>query len=233
MKNNFFLRAGTLWLFLVVLAVIIVCIHAPLQNQVAVTKSHDTNSLDAVVTTNLPDDSRLEVKNLYQFATLAKLYNFNPKITVDKPMPPPFHNGINIETPTHDIEINTKLHQISDVFSRYEDSLAPFRDTDLNPAELRKSWADCKGVWNKKEMINETLNILKQLGYTELLDAVQNGNSGFKETEYIWLASDGQQNTNYPFATVTLSDANGPRIIAEYRMGTNGQPAGLTHWTAR
>jgi len=205
------------------------------QRAFSVNKSAGTNTLaqSTLLATNWPDDPRPAVKALYQFAQVAKIYNFDPHVIYcekDKTL----RYTMIVDTKTHSTEMRTRQgYEICHLFSYLDDSYAPSRDVDLDPAELRKSWADCVGTWNKQEMIEETIRILRDLGYNEYLDIAQKGKFEFKLHEYWAKTPDGRQVTIYPFATVKVLDAHGPRVIAEYRMGTNGRPAGLTHWMAQ
>jgi hypothetical protein len=186
----------------------------------------------SVVVTNWPDDPRPEVQEVYQFARIARPYDFDPHIVYydkDKTL----RNTMDVITKTHSSEVDTRSHRIRYQYSYHDDSSAPFREVDLDPAEMRKSWADSVGTWNKQEMIDETIRILRELGYTEYLAIAQTGKFEFKVHEYMVKTPDGQQTAIHPFATVTILDAHGPRVTAEYRMGTNGKPAGLTHWMAQ
>jgi hypothetical protein len=139
-----------------------------------------------------------------------------------------FLNQIDVGTPTHSIEIDTLNARLRFLHSYLDES-----HSDLRNPEVKQQWIHCVGAWNEQAMIDETIRILRELGYTEFMDLAKNGKFQFKAFEFQTTMPDGQRVTLYPFAVVTLLDASGSRrIYAEYRMGTDGQPAGLVRWVA-
>jgi hypothetical protein len=194
--------------------------------------SHITNILAADANsssvTNWPEDPRPEVREFYRVAKAANFYRFEPEIVS-------FERGdtnhafgvLYIDTPTYAAAFYDG--KLCEVESRSESSFAAQNDPDL-----RKEWVRCVGTWNEKEVVTETLNTLRRLGDEAALKEFLQGRYAFQTVDVRVTSPKGEQSTNHPFATVMLIGSDGTvRVTAEYRMGTDGRPAGLVHWTAR
>lgn len=172
--------------------------------------------------TNWPEDSRPEVKAVYQFAKVAKLYNFDPLVTAYKDS---LRYQKTIVSATHEADIDTHNQRITDIYS--------YRDRSHSMTEyagVTDAWVNGTGTWNEQQMAAETFRILQDLGYTETLTAVRQGTESFTPQPWRVNLPDGGQKIIYPFAVVKLYDANGQtRVTAEYRMGPDG-PVGLVDW---
>ena len=175
-------------------------------------------------TNKWPDDPRPAAQQFFQFAKAAQLYHFDPVVTYYKEELPTNHGKIiNVGTSTHETEILGG--NLINAYSYRDRS----HSSDDYP-EVMKEWYLCTGTWTEKEAVDETLAILQRLGDTETLRAVQIGRHEYHNGRYPATTPTGERVMVYPFPTVRLFDSsNHLRVIAEYRMGTNG-PVGLVDW---
>ena len=91
-------------------------------------------------------------------------------------------------------------------------------------------WKNGTGKWDERQMIDETFRILRELDYAETLAATSRAPRQFIPQPWRVTTSDGELQIIYPFAKVILYDeAGNRRVIAEYRMGSNGS-VGLVDW---
>jgi hypothetical protein len=172
--------------------------------------------------TNWPEDSRPEVKAVYQFAKVAKLYNFDPAVMAYKDS---LRYQKTVVTTTHEADIDIRNQRITDIYSYYGRS-----HSMTEYSGVTDDWAKGTGTWNEQQMAAETFRILRELGYTETLAAVRQGSERFTPQPWRVNLPEGGQKIIYPFAVVKLYDANGQtRVTAEYRMGPDG-PVGLVDW---
>jgi hypothetical protein len=177
--------------------------------------------------TNWPEDSRPEVKALYQFAKIAKLYKFDPQVT---------YYAINtnqvsvsIETATHDVEVDARDNKIPFLTSKADCMTCGFDHPDA-----KQSWTQSRGEWNQPALIEQTLVILNQFGFTNTIQAVLHGRKEVSIPDYTAMLPDGKNVTFHPFATVILHDSihdEQSRVRAEYRLGEDGLPY-LVRWSA-
>lgn len=176
-------------------------------------------------TAKFPPDNRSEVQTLYQFAKVANLYNFDPKIiaflTNDNP------SLIDIGTPTHGVsffgrgKIRGKLHLVASNYDGSDDRAKP---------DVAKQWYQCTGTWTEVEAVAATYEILLKMGETNLVNELKGFNEHeFENYEYNVETPDGRKITVTPFPRVTLYKGGNVSVRAEFRMGTNG-PVGLTRW---
>ena len=174
--------------------------------------------------TNWPNDSRPEVKVFYQFAKAANLYKFEPTVTYDKAEEFPLFRKA-IGTSTHEAQMDTRTQRIVSFYS-YRDRSASVTDFP----GVTEEWKSGTGKWNEEQMIDKTFQILRELGYAETLAATSRGYRHFNPEPWRITLLDGQFQIIYPFAKVILYDeAGNRRVIAEYRMGSDG-PVGLVDW---
>jgi hypothetical protein len=178
--------------------------------------------------TNWPDDPRLQVTNFYQFAKIAKLYKFDPVVT-DYSDSRRYQKAVG--TATHWADIDTRDGRVEKM-SSYRD-----RSGSMNEYPgVTEEWANATGNWHERQMVEETFRILRELGYTNTLQAVSHGRHEFKPQGWRVKLPEGGFKIVYPFATVKLFGPNvsgdpnePPRVTAQFRMGPNG-PVGLVDW---
>jgi hypothetical protein len=91
-------------------------------------------------------------------------------------------------------------------------------------------WYQATARLTEQEAIQEVLAILRRLGDTNTLNAVQGGTHEFRATPITVKTPDGQRVRLIPFPTVELRDTNNrTRITVEFRMGPTGI-LGVTEW---
>jgi hypothetical protein len=184
---------------------------------------------------NWPEDARQEVKKFYEFAKVVRPYKFDPAVTYFKDEDFP-HFTKAIGTATHFTDMDTRNWRIEQM-SSYRDRSHSFGDYP----GVTDEWANATGTWHKRQMVEETFRILRELGptYAETLKAVTGRRQEFELTEWRVKLPEGGFKIVYPFATVKLYGPNvsvdpneGPRVTAQYRMGPDG-PVGLVDWDSR
>jgi len=174
-----------------------------------------------------PDDSRPVVKEFYRFAKLAKLRNFDPRITYFTTNSN--QRSISVETITHAAEIEAKENRIPFLTSKL-DSM----ETVSDHPEIVSTWTLDNGTWDQQELINMTAALLEQFGFANTQKGVRTGRQEVQISEFKTLLPDGTHAVVHPFATVIFHDAthdDQKRVNAEYRMREDGS-AELVSWSA-
>jgi hypothetical protein len=177
---------------------------------------------------NWPNDSRAEVRSVYAFAKIARLYKFDPVVTSSTDS---LRFQKMVGTATYSADIDTRNGHIEKMSSR--------RDRSGSIGDypgVTEEWANATGKWHERQMVEETFRILRELGYTETLKVVSQGWHKFSPSAWRVKLPEGGFKIVYPFATVELYGPNvtgdphePPRVTAEYRMGPDG-PVGLVDW---
>jgi len=171
------------------------------------------------------EQSRAAVEALYQFASIAPLYNFDSATYGIIGQTSRYRRdwtSMMVQTRSH-VATVVNGHLIS-VQSLYDGS-----DTRRRP-EAMNEWYKATGTLSKEEAVQLTYGLLTKLHGASVLEELKWGEAEFRAESVTISAPDGQRVRVTPFRALRLTDTTGVgRVTVEFRMGPTGS-VGITKW---